>query len=145
LELLGTLGGENDKTALLLHSRAGAEYLSNNLISAERDYKEALRIFRVVGNAEGVADAIGNLAKLALDRQDWLQAGVLASEALSKSEELGRQQAIAFNCDSLAEALVQQGNRVEGLLYARRAVEIYTRLRSPELPAARQTLSKCES
>ena len=70
---------------------------------------------------------------------------MLASEALSKSEELGRQQAIAFNCDSLAEALVQQGNRVEGLLYARRAVEIYTRLRSPELPAARQTLSKCES
>jgi hypothetical protein len=52
---------------------------------------------------------------------------------------------IGSNCNSLAEALVRQGKAAEALTYARRAVEIYTRLGDPELEIVRETLRKCES
>lgn len=93
----------------------------------------------------GVATYTGNLALLALDREDWPGAETLAREALPLSEKLGRQQLIAEVCCRLAQALARQGSRVEGLPYARRAVEIYTKLGSPDLEVARATLAECEA
>ncbi|MGH8645673.1 MAG: tetratricopeptide repeat protein, partial [Gammaproteobacteria bacterium] len=112
---------------------------------AERDYREALRIARAVSYSEGVANFTGNLAGLALARKNWLEAETLAREALPLSEKLGRQELIAVDCRRLALALVRQGKAGEALPYARRAVDIYTRLGSPRLEGARATLRECES
>ena len=89
-------------------------------------------------------DFTGNLAALALDREDWPGAETLAREALPLSEKLGRQELIASNCHRLAKALARQGKKLEGLPYARRAVDIYIRLGSPELQGARKMLRECE-
>ena len=99
---------------------------------------------RAVGHAEGVALCIHNLADLGLSREDWPRAETLAREALPLSEKLGRQELIASNCEHLALALMRQGKAAEALPYARRAVDIYTHLRSPEFEAARATLRECE-
>ena len=40
---------------------------------------------------------------------------------------------------------MRKGKPAEALPYARRAVEIYTKLGSPDVEAARATLSECES
>lgn len=126
-----------------LNSLAGAEQLSGDYDAAERDYQEALMIAKAVEDKEMIAGIPGNLAALALDRKDWPKAEALAREALLLGEALGSQETIAYNCDRLAQALAMQGKKEEGLPHAKRAVEIYTRLGSPNLAAAEWTLKKC--
>jgi hypothetical protein len=82
---------------------------------------------------------------LALTREDLSGAETLTCESLPLSEKLGRHDLIAWNCYVLAKALAQQGRKTEALPHARRAVKIFTALRSPALEAARQTLAECES
>ncbi|HEX8502375.1 MAG TPA: tetratricopeptide repeat protein [Pyrinomonadaceae bacterium] len=145
VELCRTLRLESDDVAVGLEALASAERLSGDFDAAERDYREALRISKAVGALEGVVTLTGNLAALALDREDWPGAEALAREALPLSEKLGRQELIANNCRRLAKALARQGRNTEALPHALRAIEIYAALRSPELEAARQTLAESES
>ena len=139
------MSAESEDVAIDLNDLANAERGSGDLDAAEQDYREALRIARAVGHAEMVAGIPGNLAVLALDREDWPGAETLAREALALSEKVGRQELIASNCRRLAKALVRQGKTAEALPYARRAVEIYTQLGPPDLEIARATLGECES
>jgi len=144
LDLDRTLAAESADVATDLNDLADAERLCGDLLSAERHYREALRISRAVRFAEGVANFTGNLAGLALDKEDWPTAEALAREALPLSEKLGRQQLIASNCLRIAQALVRQGKKKDALRYARRAVEIYTRLSTSDIDLACETLEECE-
>jgi tetratricopeptide (TPR) repeat protein len=143
VELLRTFDSENGDVATALNSLADVERLSGDLSAAECDYREAMRIFGMVGNNEGIAIVIGNLAALSLDHENWLDAEALAREALSLSVEIRRQDLIASHCRRLAIALVRQGKKAEALPHAERAVDILTRLRSRDLAAARKILGEC--
>ncbi|HEX8294501.1 MAG TPA: DUF4062 domain-containing protein [Pyrinomonadaceae bacterium] len=145
VELWLTFNPESSDTATGLNYLAGAELLSNNLDAAERDYREALRIGSAIGNYEVIADSIGNLAEVALSREDWPSAEALAYEALSLAKKVGRLELIGVNCYRLAKSLARQGRKSESLPYGRRAVEIFIALRHPYLELALQTLTECES
>ena len=145
LELFRSLSAESEDVAIALTSLANVEKSSGDLAAAERDYREAVRIARAIGNAEMMAGIPGNLAGLALYRKDWPGAEALSREALPLSEKLGRQELIAWDCWVLAKGLLRQGKPAEALAHAGRAVEIYTLLGSPNLEAARATLAECES
>ena len=144
MELDRTLSPESDDVAIGLNDLAAAEHHSGDLAAAERDYREALRIAKAVDFREAVANYTGNLASLALDREDWPGAEALAREALALSEKVGRLELIAEDHRRLAHALARQGRKPEALPHARLAVDLYTALRSPSLEAARQTLAECE-
>lgn len=145
LVLFRSLSAESADVAGTLNNLAIVEKLSGDYAAAERDYREAMRIACAVGNAEGEAAYTGNLADLALVREDWPGVETLARQALPLSEKVGRLQLIASNCQRIAEALVRQGKSAEALPYAQRSVEIYERLGSPDLEAARAILRECES
>lgn len=145
VELLSTLDRESKDVADGLNGLASAESAFGDLDGAERDYREALRIYRIVEAHDGVATATGNLALLALVRRDWTGAEDLAREALSLSKTVGRYELIAYYSNCLAEALLEQGKKAEALPHAQHAVEIFMRLGLPELAIARNTLANCEA
>lgn len=144
LNLDRSLSAESVDVASGLNWLANAERCSLDFAAAERHYDESLRISKVVGFREGVSVATSNLAKLALARNNWSRAEMLSGEALNLCEKVGRQGLIADNCRMLAEALLHQENAAKALPHARRAVDIFAKLGSPELSRARETLTKCE-
>ena len=145
VELMRTLGDETKDVAVALISLAGAEKLLGDFDGAEHDFREAQRIYEIVGDHEGVAIVIGNLASVSLDRKDWAGAEVLARQALSLAERIGRQELIASNYHRIAKALVRQDKKAEARPYAIPAIEIFSRLGLPDVVYARKTLAECES
>ena len=145
LEIRRALSPESIDVAIALNDLAGVEKANKDYAAAERDYREALRIAKKVNYQEGVANFTGNLAALALDRKQWAEAETLAREALALAEQVGRQELIASDCARIAKALLRQNKALpEARALARRAVEIYTRLRSPWLQSAQATLAEIE-
>ncbi len=146
VEMFRSISPESVEVSTVLNSLAGAEQKNKDYPAAERDYREALRIAKIIKDDEGIATYTGNLAELALDREQWVEAEALAREALALAEKVGRQELIASDCHHLAQALLKQNkNLEEALSMSRRAVEIFTRLRSPEkLKEAQETLAEIE-
>ena len=140
VELRRTLDPESEELAAILNDLAHVESQAGDLDSAERNYREALRIVRLLNRREGIATCTINLAKLALVREDWLNAEALAHEGLLLCQEIGRLELTASASEDLASALIRQGKKNEALQHSRRAVEIYTRLGSYRVKAAQDTL-----
>ena len=143
LDLHRSLAAESVDVSIGLNHLGNAEKASGDLVAAEQHYREALRVARAVGYAGGVAIYTGNLAALALDREDWPAAETLAREAMPLSEAVHRKELIAHDCRMLAQALVRQCKVADALPHARRAVEIFTRLATPGLAHAQATLAEC--
>jgi tetratricopeptide (TPR) repeat protein len=143
VELYRSLGNETMEVARGLNALANGERVIGDMDAAERDFAEALRIAQVVDDREGVAYMTGNLAAVALDRRDWFSAENLSRRALPLAEKIGRLELIADDCCRLALALVRQGKSGEALTHARRAVDIFKKLYSPNLAVAQATLIEC--
>lgn len=144
LDLWRSLASESEDVATGLNTLANAKKDSGDFTGAEEHYRKALHMAHTVDSAVQVAIYTGNLAELALDREDWTAAEALAREALPLSENVHRQELIAKDNRRLAKALVRQGKVAEALPYARRAIELYTRLSHHELAWVQAILAECE-
>ena len=146
LDIYRSISPESDEVAMALNSLASAEHANRDYLAAERDYREALRIAKIIEDDEGTAIYTGNLASLALNREQWVEAESLAREALALAEKVGRQELIASDCRRIAKALLKQNHNLdEALSMSRRAVEIFTLLRVPDdLQGAQETLAEIE-
>lgn len=140
LQLLRSVAIDSADVAVVLSDLALAEKSSGNYETAEAHNREALSIGH---NAEGAAIYTANMAALALYREDWPTAEILARQALSLSEAVHRQELIACNNYYLATALMRQSNAVEALPHARRTLEIFTSLGHPQLAKAQAILTEC--
>jgi tetratricopeptide (TPR) repeat protein len=154
LEIFRSISAESNEVSTALNDLAETEHANKDYTSAERDYREALRIAKKNNDQERITVRVGNLAELALDREQWAEAESLAREALALVEKVGRLELIALDYHILAKALVRaHGSDVgakhasplpEAIEHARRAVEIFTRLRHPSLQSAQETLDEIE-
>jgi tetratricopeptide (TPR) repeat protein len=145
LELIRSRGAESENVALCLNDLAAAQHAYHNFKIAEEHYRDALRVARAVGYAEGVAYITANLADLALDREDWSAADPLAREALVLAEAVHRRALIAASNHHLARSLVHRGKAAEALPHAQKAVDIFTHLGSPHVADAQTTLTECRT
>ena len=137
LRYLREISPENLDVVFLLNSVGHVECRAGDYDIAERDYAEALRISQKHQFELQIAESTGNLAEVALLRGDWLGAERLALEALQGTIRLKHQDFMARNYLCLARSLLKQGRGPESLEPARRAVTIFTKLRSPYLEEAR--------
>ena len=152
VEIDRSISPESDDISIDLNDLASAEIANKDYPAAERDLREALRIAKIIKKDERTAIYTGNLAELALDREQWVEAESLAREALALDEKVGRQELIAADCYRIAKALLKQSGKSdwqsdlpEALALSRRAVEIYTRLRQQDyLQNAQKTLAEIE-
>lgn len=145
LEIYRSISPESDDVSITLNSLAGVERENKDYDSAERNYREGLRISRKTDNQEHITTRVGNLAVLALDREQWAEAESLTREALVLAEKVGRQELIAWDCSVIATALLKQNKNLDEALYlSRGTVEIYTRLRHPNLQEAQKGLAEIE-
>ncbi len=145
LEIFRFISPESEEVAIVLDSLASVEKANGDHDAAERDYREALRIAKIIKDDEGTAIYTGNLAALVLDGEQWAEAESLAREAIVLSEKFERQELIGYYSNVFAKARLKQNrNLEEALSYARRAVEIFTRLHYSELPEAQKTLTEIE-
>lgn len=145
LELHRTIDGNGVDVSICLNALANAEAEAGHLAAAEQHYHESLRLAHTVGNREGAAITTGNLARLALDREDWSAAETLSRQALSFVTPLHNKQWIASDSRILAHALICQGKAAEALPHAQLALEIFANMRSPDLAAAQAILAECEA
>ncbi|MDX6269062.1 MAG: hypothetical protein QOD28_285 [Acidobacteriota bacterium] len=128
-----------------LNSLAHAELASGDYDAADRHFREALRIAKMINDEASIASLMCNLTDIAIARQDWPAAEELARKSLAMSEPLGRLQLIGKNCYVLAEALLKQNQSQGALPYARRAIDIFTQLRQPaRVKTAQTVLQECE-
>ncbi|MBL0345237.1 tetratricopeptide repeat protein [Candidatus Villigracilis affinis] len=111
LEIDRSISPESDDVAITLNDLADVEKMNKDYPAAERDYREALRIAKIIKDDEDIALFTGNLAALALDREQWAEAESLAREALALAEKVGRQELIASDCHRLAKALLKQNHK----------------------------------
>lgn len=145
LEIFRSISPESSDVSNALSDLADAESTNKDYPSAERDYREALRVVKIIKDEESEAVCTGNLADLFLDREQWPEAEALAREALVLAEKIGRQVLIAWDCRVIAKALLKQNKNLdEAFSHSRRAVEIYTRLRSPGLKGVQEILAEIE-
>jgi tetratricopeptide (TPR) repeat protein len=143
LELLRSLSPKSLNLADCLNSLARVFRDSGQFDETESHYLEALAISEALADRQHVSICTGNLAELALDREQWPKAERLSRESLRLAEQVGRKDLIAFDCRTLAKALARQGRGAEGRCYAERAVTIFTELRSPRLSEAQAALAEC--
>jgi tetratricopeptide (TPR) repeat protein len=146
IAILRDIAPESIDVAIGLANLANVESDNKDFAAAERDYQEALHIAKIVKSDELIANFTGNLAALALDREQWTEADVLAREAITLSEKIGRQELISYYNIVLAKALLRQNRDLEeALSLSSRAVKIYTRLRMSEnLQWSQETLAEIE-
>lgn len=146
VELLRMINPEDNDVAIVLNDLASAERSTGDFAAAKRDYLEALWIASKNKHPEGVAIYTGNLAALALDAGDWPTAERLGQEALALAENISHQWLIGAGCYRLAKALARQHKKNEGLAFARRAVEVFSRLkRLVDLEDAEDTFMECSN
>jgi predicted ATPase/class 3 adenylate cyclase len=97
--------------AYALVARGDLELSQGDYDDAEKSFTESLQIYRQLGNQKGIAQALGELARLSILQGNFFRAGELSQESLEISRKMGDRFQISQALNRLAPVLRAQGDR----------------------------------
>lgn len=151
LVLYHTVSPESEEIVTTLFNLASIELELGDLNGYERDMRDAIRIAQRINSSEidailATYDIVYKFEGRELDElnnEELDKAEEIARRGLDLAEALRRQDLIGINCVDIADILAKKGKADDGRPFASRAVEIFTKLRSPHLSLALETLENC--
>jgi serine/threonine protein kinase/tetratricopeptide (TPR) repeat protein len=115
--------GDRGGLARLLHAMAEGPLDQDDLVTAERLYRQALSITREVGDKHGIGRELGNLAQIYHARGDFKTERALAEEALRNNRESGDKNGMAAETGNIGILLFHLGKLPGALKYYRSSIE----------------------
>ncbi len=97
-----TAAGDRDNAARTTSDFAILHYEQGDFDGAEDMYREAIKVFRQVGDVEGITTASGNLGDIALARGNLSEAARALSEAIPGYKEMGDPDGVTLTLSDLA-------------------------------------------
>jgi tetratricopeptide (TPR) repeat protein len=104
------------------------EYFDGDLDNAESLHKEALDIYRKIGDKLSIGQALGPLASSALKRYDFSRAESLYQESLSLFREVENEREIAGALENLAEVALDRRMYTRAESFAKESLSLYRKL-----------------
>src|ERR1700690_3632204 len=105
-----TAVGDRDNAARTTCDFAILYYEQGDLDRAEAMYREAIEVFRQIGDIEGVTTASGNLGDISLARGNLTEAARALSDAIPDYKEMGDKGGVALTLADLAKIARLRGD-----------------------------------
>ena len=109
-------------------------------LAAAASHRQALALFRDLGNVLGQAEALNRLGELATRTSATGQARERHTQALAIAQETGAPLEQARALEGLGQARLQDGNPGQAAAQLRQALAIYQRIGAPGAQRVRETL-----
>jgi DNA-binding winged helix-turn-helix (wHTH) protein/tetratricopeptide (TPR) repeat protein len=113
--------GDRNAEAMMVTDLAGLHYLQGDVTRAEEMYLAAIKLFRDVGNAEGVAAAMGNLAAARLTQGELEEARKMLEESIPDYQAIEDKEGVALTLNNLGDLSRQNGKLDAAETHYRRA------------------------
>ena len=114
--------------AYALIARGDMELSQGEYAAAEKSFAESLQIYRKLGDEKGIAEALGELARLSIQQGDFIQAGELGQESLEISRKIGDNFQISQALNRLAHGLRAQGNWIRANELLKESVTLFSQM-----------------
>jgi len=114
--------------AFALVTRGDIELSQGEYADAEKSFAESLQVYRQLGDEKGIAESLGEMARLSIQQGDFLQAGELSQESLEISRKIGDKFQISQALNRLAHALRAQGDRTRANELLKESVTLFSQM-----------------
>ncbi len=114
--------------AYALVARGDIELSQGEYADAEKSFAESLQIYRKLGDEKGIAEALGELARLSIQQGNFLRAGELSQESLEISRKMGDKFQISQALNRLAHVLRAQGDRTRANELLKESVNLFSQM-----------------
>jgi DNA-binding winged helix-turn-helix (wHTH) protein/tetratricopeptide (TPR) repeat protein len=104
------VAGDRNNEARTLNDYGALYYQLGDLDRAEKMFKDALAVFRQMGNIEGITNVSGNLGDISLAKGNLDAAARAFSDAIPGYKEMGDKDGLALTLNDLAEVARRRGD-----------------------------------
>jgi eukaryotic-like serine/threonine-protein kinase len=114
--------GDRGGLARILHAMAEVPLNRDDLVTAEKLYRQSLSLTQEIGDKQGTARELINLALISKKRGDLARAQSLNEQSLQSYTEAGDQSGVAGVSNNLGNLFLMQGRTAEARQYYERSL-----------------------